>query len=176
MKSKNLNLILFGAVVFVLGVYVYFSALLYQPTVPAPDTTFKFINGESTTLGNLRGKPVLVVFWATTCKICIKEIPDLIELHHKFGGKGLQIIAVAMPYDHPAAVVKLAKKMKLPYKVALDVDSKVLNAFIDVRVTPTIFLIANEGHILMRAIGKLKLRKLKQLIDNQLAKQHVTPA
>jgi hypothetical protein len=74
-----------------------------------------------------------------------------------------------MPYDHPAAVVKLAKKMNLPYKIALDVDKKVFNAFKDVKVTPTIFLIANEGHILMRAIGKLRLRKLKQLIDNQLS-------
>lgn len=174
MKNKT-TIALIGIASFVLGIGIYFSGLLDQSNTPAPDTTFKLITGDSITLGSLKGKPVMVVFWATTCKICIKEIPDLIELHNHYSKKDLEIIAVAMPYDHPAAVVKLAKKMKLPYKVALDVDSKVLNAFIDVQVTPTIFLIANEGHILMRAIGKLKLRKLKQLIDNQLAKQHVTP-
>jgi thiol-disulfide isomerase/thioredoxin len=168
MKNKNVNLMLAGAIALALGIYVIFSVTLYQPTIPDPDTEFKLVNGETLILGNLRGKPVLVVFWATTCKICLKEIPDLVELHHKYAKKGLSIVAVAMPYDHPAAVVKYARARKLPYHVALDVDKKIFNAFRDVRVTPTIFLIANEGHVLMRAIGKLKLRKLKQLIDNEI--------
>jgi len=171
MKPDNKNLVLTGLVVLVLGIFVYFSIMLYRPFVPAPETEFKLITGKSMTLGSLRGKPVLVVFWATTCKICIKEIPDLIELHNKYADKGFTMIAVAMPYDHPAAVVDYARARKLPYHVALDVDSKVFHAFEGIRGTPTLFLIANEGHVLMRALGKLKLRTLKQLIDNELASQ-----
>ncbi len=140
-----------------------------------PEATFKIINGQKITLASLKGKPVLVVFWATTCKICIEEIPDLIELHHLYEKQGLEIIAVAMPYDHPAAVVKLARRMKLPYKVALDVDSKVLHSFINVQVTPTVFLVAKKGHIIMHTVGRLKMARVKRLIEEEINKQYVIP-
>ena len=150
------------------AIFYYIADKLDYTKPLTPKATFKLINGNVITLDSLKGKPVLVVFWATTCKICIKEIPDLVELHHFYAKKGLEIIAVAMSYDHPAAVVRLAKKMQLPYKVALDVDNKVRDAFVNVQVTPTIFLVANEGHIIMRAVGKLKMGLIKQLIEEEL--------
>ena len=174
MLKKFIYLLIFLVISLVIIFYVAGKFDSSKPVIP--DATFKIIHGEKITLTSLKGKPVMVVFWATTCKICIEEIPDLVELHHLYGKQGLEIIAVAMPYDHPAAVVKLARRMKLPYKVALDVDSKVLHAFIDVQVTPTVFLIANEGHIIMRAVGRLKMDRIKQLIENELKNKHVTPA
>jgi len=171
MKNKKLlkYFIYILIFLFVSHAIFYYIADKLDYTQPAtPTATFKLTNGNVITLDSLKGKPVLVVFWATTCKICIKEIPDLVELHHQYSKQGLQVIAVAMSYDHPAAVVKLAKIMKLPYKVALDVDNKVRNAFVNVQVTPTIFLIANKGHVVMRAVGKLKMGLIKELIEKEL--------
>ncbi len=173
MLKKFITLLIILAILLVIIFYIT-NEFYYKKTV-IPEATFKIINGKVITLASLRGKPVMVVFWATTCKICIEEIPDLVKLHKLYAKQGLEIIAVAMPYDHPAAVVKLARSMKLPYKIALDVDGEVHNAFNNVQVTPTNFLIANEGHIIKRTVGRIKMGRIKQIIENEIKKQQVAP-
>ena len=89
----------------------------------APDVTFTTLTGQKITLNGLRGKPVIVTFWATDCPSCIKEIPDLIDLYSQYHSSGLEMIAVAMYYDPPNHVVDMTKAKQLPYNVALDLNS-----------------------------------------------------
>ena len=56
-------------------------------------------------LRSLRGKPVLVSFWASTCPRCLDEIPHLIELYEELAPRGFEIIAIAMAYDPPNRVI-----------------------------------------------------------------------
>ncbi|AMK77611.1 MULTISPECIES: TlpA disulfide reductase family protein [Methylomonas] len=130
----------------------------------APHAVFTTLKGERLTIAELKGKPVLITFWATDCPSCIEEIPDLIALHQQFNEKGLQIIAVAMPYDPPSRVQALAKERQLPYAVALDIDSSLVRAFSDVQLTPTTFLIDRQGVIIMHKVGAFDLLSLKALL------------
>jgi len=130
----------------------------------APNTIFTTLKGEQLSLADLKGRPVLISFWATDCPGCIEEIPDLIALHEQFKATGLQIIAVAMPYDPPSRVQALAAIRALPYAVALDIDGRQVRAFGDVQLTPTTFLIDRQGLMVLHQIGKFDLASLTGLL------------
>lgn len=144
-----------------------------QPAQKAPDITFTLITGDKLSLIKLRGGPVLVFFWATTCKICIAKTPEMNSLYQQLQPEGLEMIAVAMPYDPPTHVVAMAKILKMPYPVALDINAEVVRAFDNVRVTPTTILIAPNGNITWRKQGKFDTGRLKfrirELIQNSTA-------
>ena len=131
-----------------------------------PETTFSTITGEKIVLSELRGKPVIVTFWATDCASCIQEIPHLVELYRQYHDKGLEIIAVAMSYDPPNHVIDMSKAQQLPYNVALDMQAENAHAFGDVSLTPTTFLIAPNGRIALQKTGLFDLTEIKTQLSN----------
>lgn len=122
------------------------------------------IDGDKLELNSLKGKSVLVTFWATTCSTCVKEIPHLAKLYQELGNELFEIIAIAMPYDPPNLVVSMTEKRNIPYPVALDIQGEAVKAFGDVLVTPTSFLIDTEGNIVERHKGELDIEVLKQTV------------
>jgi peroxiredoxin len=136
----------------------------------APDITLTTLKGEKLAIQDLRGRPVLVTFWATSCSSCIKEIPDLLKLHTAFADKGLEIIAIAMSYDPPNLVKTFSERRQLPYVIALDLDGGAARAFDQVRVTPTNFLIAPDGRILKKNIGPFNAEDMQTTIATLLNK------
>lgn len=153
--------ILVFAFVFVLAI----AAIVLIPVDTLSDVEFKTITGERLTLGEQRGKTLLVTFWATDCPACMDEIPELTGLHNDYKNKGLVIIAVAMPYDPPNRVVEFARNKKLPYRVALDPAGTVSKAFGDVQLIPRSFLISPKGEIKLDILGKIEAMKLKSHIE-----------
>ncbi|MDR2925639.1 MAG: TlpA family protein disulfide reductase [Azoarcus sp.] len=145
------------------------GVLVYNARLPAPETSFTTLQGERLDTASLRGKAVLVNFWATTCSTCIEEMPDLARTYEKFAGAGLEIIAVAMDYDPEPQVRAYAKKAALPFKVALDADGEIALAFEGVRMTPTTFLIDRQGQIVHKYLGKPDFGKLHALLEELLA-------
>lgn len=160
---KTRNAIVISIAILALGAVVL---LWPQPSQKAPEIIFTLIDGKKLPLQSLRGRPVLLSFWATTCKICIAKTPAMIALYHQLRPEGLEIIAVAMPYDPPTHVVAMVVKMKMPYPVALDINSNAVRAFGDVKVTPTTILISPKGSIVWRKQGKFVFSKLKARIRN----------
>lgn len=155
-----LVLVLLGA-----GVYLASQVTSY------PDITsvsFTLTTGQRLSMQQLRGKPLIVSFWATSCASCLKEIPALIQLHQQYVQRGLTIIAVAMPYDRPDHVIGFIQTKRLPYPVALDVDARLVRAFGDVRLTPTNFLIGPDGRIIRQQVGILDISATKQWIQTAL--------
>jgi len=132
----------------------------------APDVTFNILDGRKIQLQELRGKPVLVTFWATTCSGCLKEMPHLVELYHELGADNFEIIGVAMSYDPPNQVLALTTERQLPYPVSLDIDGSIAAAFGHVMLTPTSFLIAPNGKIIRHKIGEMDISSLKADIKN----------
>lgn len=114
---------------------------------------FRTIDGRDLRLTELRGRPVLVNFWATTCVVCVREMPHLVELERHLADHKLVVVAVAMPYDPPSRVVEFARRMALPFPVALDLDANLVRAFGDVSATPTTVLIDPEGRVAARRVG-----------------------
>lgn len=135
----------------------------------APAATLVTISGETVDLKELRGRPVLVTFWATTCPGCLKEIPHLVDMYEKFHGRGLAIYGVAMAYDPPNRVVEFAHARDLPYPIALDIDGQVAKAFGNVKLTPTTFLIAPDGRIVMNKTGQIDRNYVQQQIQTMLS-------
>ncbi|MFZ2170936.1 MAG: TlpA disulfide reductase family protein [Methylococcaceae bacterium] len=134
----------------------------------APDVTFTTITGKKIALKDLRGKPVIVTFWATDCPACIKEIPHLIDLYTQYHKQGLEIIAVAMFYDPPNHVVSLTQDRQLPYPVALDLKSEHAQAFGDVQLIPNTFLISPGGLLTLQKTGAFDYAEMKTHIETLL--------
>ena len=135
----------------------------------APDVSFLKLDGTRVALKDLRGKVVMVNFWATDCTTCIGEMPKMVETYNKYHAQGLEFVAVAMSYDPPSYVVNYAQTRNLPFKVAMDSDDKLANAFGDVKLTPTTFLIDKNGKIIRRYVGEPEFAQLHQLLEKELA-------
>jgi peroxiredoxin len=150
------------------------STVLLMPgsRQPMPEISFTDIDGGQHQLADYKGKPILMIFWATDCPGCIKEMPELIALHDDYADQGLAMISVAMPHDHPQHIKAMRENKGLPYLITWDEEGKMAAAFDNVRVTPTHFLISPEGEIVMRKIGELKIESVKQ----KLASMGLTPA
>ncbi|MDQ7091087.1 MAG: TlpA disulfide reductase family protein [Methylococcales bacterium] len=143
------------------GIWVGYHSILEN----SPDITFTTITGKKITLKDWRGKAVLVNFWATDCKSCIEEVPDLIALYNKYHSQGLEMVAVTLYYDIPSHVVAMTKAKKIPYDVALDLRSAHANAFGQVQLTPTTFLINPQGQISFKKTGVFDVNAMKKRIE-----------
>ena len=84
------------------------------PLGPAPNVTFKSLDGSEISLESLRGKVVLVNFWATWCEPCKIETPWMIEFQKKYGNKGFTILGVAMDDEGASVVGPLVAQNRSP--------------------------------------------------------------
>ncbi|MFC1664958.1 peroxiredoxin family protein [Pseudomonadota bacterium] len=141
----------------------------------APSVDLVIIGENKISLANLRGHPVLLTFWATTCSPCIKEIPGLVDTYHKYHDKGLEVIAVAMSYDPPAQVWQMVQDKKLPYRIALDVDGSVSKAFSSNGI-PSTFIIAPNGDLVFAKEGLLDFGELNRIIETYIQKHQQKPS
>ncbi len=145
-------------------------ALLNACSQPAaPDVRYTTLDGQSARLGALKGKVVLVNFWATTCTTCVAEMPKLVETHSKFASRGFETVAIAMNYDPPEYVRNYAARSGLPFTVALDTTGEAAKSFEEVRLTPTTFIIDRQGRIVQKFLGEPDFPKLHALLDKLLA-------
>ena len=138
-----------------------------------PEITLLTIDGETLALANLRGKPLLLTFWATTCPACRKDMPHLIELYDELSPQGLEIIGIAMSYDKPSHVLSMRNARNIPYPVALDIDGAAAQAFGNVRLTPTSFLVAPDGRIVFHKTGAMDMPMLRKNILTMLKQAQV---
>ncbi|NCW76855.1 MAG: TlpA family protein disulfide reductase [Oxalobacteraceae bacterium] len=148
---------------------VLFAALSLFKKETAPSVSFKTINGEQIALESLRGKVVMVNFWATSCTTCVAEMPEMVATYNKYADKGLELVAVAMSYDPPNYVLNYTETRQLPFKVALDTDGSAAKSFGDVKLTPTTFVIGKDGSILKRYVGIPEFTAMHQLIEKALS-------
>jgi peroxiredoxin len=137
-------------------------------TKPAPEVKFGVISGETLSTSDLRGKVVLVNFWATFCPDCLKEMPKLVDTHRKFQARGYETIAVAVRQDDPAKVAQYSAANALPFKVAFDKSGELAREFGNVRITPMSFLIDKSGKVLRRYVGEPDWKEFDQLVEREL--------
>jgi peroxiredoxin len=134
-----------------------------------PDLPFTELDGQERRLADLRGKVIVLNFWATSCSTCVKEMPRLVETHRRFHAQGLETLAVAMSYDPPAYVMQFAKTRELPFRVTMDLDGSLAKAFGDVELTPTTLVIDRKGQIVKRYIGEPDFAAMDDLLARLLA-------
>ena len=163
LKSRNLIL-----AVVVAGAVAFAAFTIWSAKPAAPAVTFVSLQGEKITTAGLRGKVVLVNFWATDCVTCVREMPEIVATYNKYQAQGFETIAVAMRHDPPNYVLNYTEKNKLPFKVALDPMGELARAFGEVKLTPTTFIIDKQGRLVMRILGEPDFAKLHALLEEKL--------
>ena len=167
-RVAGLTIIQTMSLLVILGI-VLFAALSLFKKESAPAVSFRTLNGEQIAMESLRGKVVLVNFWATSCSTCVQEMPEMVETYKKYSDRGLEFIAVAMSYDPPNYVLNYSESRQLPFKVALDSDGQAAKSFGDVKLTPTTFVIGKDGSILKLYVGIPEFASMHQLLEKALA-------
>jgi peroxiredoxin len=116
-----------------------------QQGAPAPDFTLKRLAGEDASLSQFRGKPVLVNFWATWCKPCRTEMPEIISAYRAHRGDGLEVLAVNLTdQENLKDVRKFVAALDLPFSVLLDRKGTVWKLY-GLRGVPTSVFIDSAG-------------------------------
>lgn len=141
--------------------------ILQRPALP--QAQFAALDGGNFSTADLRGRVVLVNFWATSCNTCVAEIPKLVAAWHKYAPRGYETVAVAMSYDHPNAVAEFAQGRALPFRVALDTSGAVAQAFGNVSVTPTTYLLDRSGRIVAKYVGEPDWQEFHARVERALA-------
>ena len=133
----------------------------------AADFKLTTADGSVVELSKLRGKVVLVNFWATWCGPCRREIPDFIEVYEKYKSQGFEIVGIALDEEGFDLVTPFVKKFKIPYPVVIG-TGKTVNAYGGFDVIPTTFLIDRNGMIVDNHMGLMRKadleKKLKDII------------
>jgi peroxiredoxin len=135
----------------------------------APMATYVMLDGSQKTTADLKGRVTLVNFWATSCVTCVGEMPKIIATYNKYHTQGFDTLAVAMSYDPPSYVVNYAETRKLPFQVAIDNTGAAANAWGQVQLTPTTFLVNKRGEIVKRFVGEPDFDDLHRLIEKLLS-------
>lgn len=130
--------------------------------VPAPDFAGELLSGGQLGLESLRGSPVIVNFWATTCAPCIREMPALAEAARANANEGLVVIGVN--YGETVAMIERfvdAFDVELGFPIMLD-DRGEIGRLFKVVVFPTTYFVDRDGVIQYRRLGELEERHLQE--------------
>lgn len=118
---------------------------------PAPDFTLKDMDGKTYSLSTLRGRPVIVNFWATWCPPCREEMPSMQRAWEQLQVEGVMMLAINVG-ESADTVFQFTANYPVEFPLLLDQDSAVLGQW-PVSGLPVTFVIDAEGRIAYRAIG-----------------------
>jgi peroxiredoxin len=137
-------------------------------TDKAPTTPVVLLDGSTRAGAAVAGQETLVNFWATTCSVCVAEMPQMVALFNTYRDQGFATVAVAMVYDPPASVIHYSESRQLPFDVVIDNTGAVARAWGDVEATPTSFLVNRQGEIVQRFVGAPDFAALAKSIEKLL--------
>ncbi|HJV31300.1 MAG TPA: TlpA disulfide reductase family protein [Bacillales bacterium] len=125
----------------------------------APDFELKTLTGETVKLSSLKGKKVMLNFWATWCPPCKAEMPDLEKLYKQ---KDNDLVILAVNIDPQLDVKGFAKEFGITFPILLDEDDSVNERYQIISI-PTTYFIDRDGVIQSKFIGGMNLEKMKEL-------------
>jgi thiol-disulfide isomerase/thioredoxin len=143
---------------------------------PEPDLTLKDLDGKDVSLESLKGKVVLVNFWATWCEPCKIEIPELIELQQEYGPKGFTVLGIAMDDEGRSAVAPFVHKEKfdtdagkstMNYPIVIGNDAAG-DKFGGLLGYPTSILLSRDGKQVKHITGIITRDDIVKSIQEQL--------
>ena len=167
MRAKIIVGLGVGAYALVVLAAVY--AFVFLKPAAVDEVRLSSLSGQTFSTSELRGKVVVVNFWATYCGSCIAEMPKFIATHQKFAARGYETIAVAVRQDKRERVAEFVASRALPFRIALDSSGDAARQFGNVRLTPTTFIIDRQGRVLRRYIGEPNWPEFHELVEKALA-------
>jgi len=120
----------------------------------APPFSVRTLDGKLVRLAELRGRPVVIDFWATWCVPCRATLPQLDTLQNRYRGRGLFVLGLSVDDDGLQRVRRFAGRMGLRYPIAMASET-VLDLYGPIRVIPTTIFIDRRGNIARRVVGSI---------------------
>ena len=129
----------------------------------APDFALTPFGGKPISLSSLKGQPVAVMFWTSTCHFCAQEAPDLDALYRQYKGQGLEVLGVGL--DDPEALLQKAQQLKLTFPVGYNAQAGQQYAISGV---PHTFFIDRQGRIAASLLGARPRSALEEEVKKVL--------
>jgi thiol-disulfide isomerase/thioredoxin len=129
----------------------------------APAWEVYALDGTALRSADLKGKVVLVDFWATWCGPCRRSIPHLKDLHAEYADKGLEVVGVSVDQAGPRVVKPFVDKFEINYPIVMGTQ-KMVQDFGGLRGIPTAFIISQDGKIYSKIIGLAPKEKYEESI------------
>jgi len=125
-----------------------------EERLTAPPFTLPSLHGPPASLEDHKGNIVLINFWATWCRDCVREMPEFEKLYRKYRAEGLSIIAIALDKQGRPAVEAFIKKenLKLSFPILLDPEEKVAQAYRQ-KWVPVTVVVGRDGRIIETILG-----------------------
>lgn len=130
----------------------------------AADFTLSDLEGNPVRLSSLKGKVVLLDFWATWCPPCREEIPHFRDLYAAYRPNGLEVVGISLDQGGQEVVRPFVKEYQVNYPIVMG-DSRVVQAYGGIRGIPTTFLIDKKGQIARRYVGYHSKETFEQQIQ-----------
>jgi thiol-disulfide isomerase/thioredoxin len=129
----------------------HLNVVAYRPGTTAPNFTGLALDGAQVSLAMLRGKVVLVNFWATWCAECRPEMPVLERLHRELTPKGFAVVGINAREER-SAIAPYASQLGLTFPLIVDLRGRNSDLYGVVGI-PTTFLFARDGRAVGLAVG-----------------------
>jgi len=144
------------AILLIILTWVLLVTSCSEPSVarvgePAPDFQLQDLDGQAVSLSDLRGKPVMLNFWAVRCPDCRAEMPFLQQIYEEWSDKGLVLLAIDIG-EGPSQIKEFLEANNLSLPVLLDSDKSVAQRY-NIQFIPTTFFIDSDGIIQVKIIG-----------------------
>ncbi|MGD9136541.1 MAG: TlpA disulfide reductase family protein [Desulfobacterales bacterium] len=123
-----------------------------ESNIQAPDFSFPGLDDKKVSLGDHKGKIVLVNIWATWCPPCVEEMPSMEKLYQKFKGKNFEILAVSIDETGAKAVAPFMKKTRLTFPALIDAQGTIKTTY-KITGIPESFIIDKQGFLIKKIVG-----------------------
>jgi len=133
----------------------------------APDFSLTSLDGKKLTRDSLKGKVVILDFWATWCPPCRASIPHLVELYKKYHDQGLVVVGISLDRGGGQEVSDFAERNHIDYDLVMGVNNAIIKDFGEVSSIPTIIILNRQAEIVFKAVGYNP--EIARAIDNKVA-------
>jgi thiol-disulfide isomerase/thioredoxin len=163
-KKHFVSLLLIGLIA-----YIWFRppATVTEVNQALPNLPFTTLDGRMGTLQSLRGKVVLVNFWATWCPYCRKEMPAIQKFYQEYQGRGFEVLAFSTD-DDPAKAARYMREAGYTFPAAM-ADTALQQAFGPIEQIPMSMIIDRDGRLRHRIKGQVYYGRIEDLVQPLLA-------
>jgi len=135
--------------------------------VAVPPLELTDLEGNTVSLAALKGKVVIIDFWATWCPPCREAIPDLIDLKKQYGAKGLEVVGISLDDNGSRILPRFVHDFGINYPVVIG-SEEIAAAFGGILGLPTTFIVDRDGMIRSHFMGYIDHKRMEAAVTGLL--------